>query len=762
MLYFGGRLELIFFLIVKLVKGNIMKFTRILTGMLVVLGFFASLGLGRSLVKTPEKTEPKSGNAVKPADKKFVLPKPTVILKSPVGLKLPIRVVPNISHESENMRFDPKHKYSYLPMFNGSRDAEIWYGLIDNKTGKPVWLISPAIHYGYAPKLSHDMKKIYFVSPQGGKVYDIQTRKMKILPWLRGSVLLLSKDDKTMYLFSGRRSAGSRWGNWGNKLEVLNLDGAKLADYPVNVNVIHKAEFSDSEDSLSLIGGVGHGYGSCGGGWTFVPKTQTINFKSGKVTITQTGKGTNSRIARLEQKRNPNYKHPYQKEPEVKSFKLLKSPKKSIRQKLVKVYWDSNRKNIYISSMLNHKGIFVKWNLKDAKLMKSVPMNKLKYIQEFKPGVFIGTKWHDNGNLSAEFKKQLKKNYPEKIKYYHWGPYLTILNILDGTEKVLPLICDDSFFKISPDRQKILNYGKRFKLQIFDRKTNAIIKISPDSYKGKVNKISWLANNNILLITSEGNWSNQKNYTYIVSPEGKVKPAKYQLNPKQYSVSPSGKIVANVNHKKDKINNSEVSILKIFNVLTGKEITSVPMRMFNSIDKISFINDHIAIALGNTSMHSSGGWLIHISNLRRIWFRENLRSYNSHCRGDYICQKGDRKSTIVRLYDGMEMPLYSRPIESAWFRPTLIKRGKLAVDPICHSTAFELKDVMSGKVIATFANFENSEWIIYTPDGKWTGSDNAPQIVSFYKGLKPLSKKEIASLRNPKAVKKALAKYAGK
>ena len=92
----------------------------------------------------------------------------------------------------------------------------------------------------------------------------------------------------------------------------------------------------------------------------------------------------------------------------------------------------------------------------------------------------------------------------------------------------------------------------------------------------------------------------------------------------------------------------------------------------------------------------------------------------------------------------------------ACYRPTPIGDGRLVLDPVLGSNIIRLAETATGRTIATFAPFADPDWMIWTPEGLWTGSENALDWVSFYRGGTALSREAVLALRNPAEVQERI------
>ncbi len=127
-----------------------------------------------------------------------------------------------------------------------------------------------------------------------------------------------------------------------------------------------------------------------------------------------------------------------------------------------------------------------------------------------------------------------------------------------------------------------------------------------------------------------------------------------------------------------------------------------------------------------------------------------------------VCCNLYRSGTVLRLKDGKAV--YSAPPLRAsdsseslpWTQPQLIGHGDsaLAMDP--ESMQVRLVELATGRVALTYCFLFEGQWIVFTPEGDWDGSDQALHWVKFFDGLKPLLPADAERLRSRPRVDAAL------
>ncbi len=77
-----------------------------------------------------------------------------------------------------------------------------------------------------------------------------------------------------------------------------------------------------------------------------------------------------------------------------------------------------------------------------------------------------------------------------------------------------------------------------------------------------------------------------------------------------------------------------------------------------------------------------------------------------------------------------------------WIQPQLIGRGAYGLEMNSESMQVRLTDLVAGLSVLTFCALPDGQWIIYTPDGDWDGSERVHDWVKFCDGLKAVSPAE--------------------
>jgi WD40 repeat protein len=114
--------------------------------------------------------------------------------------------------------------------------------------------------------------------------------------------------------------------------------------------------------------------------------------------------------------------------------------------------------------------------------------------------------------------------------------------------------------------------------------------------------------------------------------------------------------------------------------------------------------------------------------------------------GPYVvCGHHGQSGTVLQLENGKVHYRTSRLwgggnlVPDNWIQPQLIGRGTYGLEIDSESMQVRLTDLSAGVPVLTFCALPDDQWIIYTPDGDWDGSEQVHDWVKFCNGLKPVS-----------------------
>jgi WD40 repeat protein len=141
--------------------------------------------------------------------------------------------------------------------------------------------------------------------------------------------------------------------------------------------------------------------------------------------------------------------------------------------------------------------------------------------------------------------------------------------------------------------------------------------------------------------------------------------------------------------------------------------------------------------------------------------RDHVRFGYVHGTPYVVCGHGDRSGTVLELDSGKVRYRTSRLCENqrapdGWIQPQLIGHGAYGLEMNSESMQVRLTDLAAGLTVLTFCALPNDQWIIYTPDGDWDGSERVHEWVKFFDGLKPVSPAEAERRHRRERIEAAL------
>ena len=182
----------------------------------------------------------------------------------------------------------------------------------------------------------------------------------------------------------------------------------------------------------------------------------------------------------------------------------------------------------------------------------------------------------------------------------------------------------------------------------------------------------------------------------------------------------------------------------------------------NLIQALQFVgHDRLLTGSGNGQVQ-----LWDLARRQPLWTtetREDPLQFDYVPGGRYVvCTNLSRSGTVLRMDDGKVVykapPLLASdsPVVLPWSQPQLVGGGEWALDMDCESMQVRLLDLAAGKTALSYCTLPEDQWIVYTPDGDWVGSERALQWVTFCRGLRPLPPSEAAGRRDGERIKAVL------
>jgi len=96
-----------------------------------------------------------------------------------------------------------------------------------------------------------------------------------------------------------------------------------------------------------------------------------------------------------------------------------------------------------------------------------------------------------------------------------------------------------------------------------------------------------------------------------------------------------------------------------------------------------------------------------------------------------------------------------------WSNPQLVDDGSVMLEARDGSLQISIVETATGKWHMTLCPLPEDQWIIYTPDGYWEGSQNVREWVRFYRGPFLLAPKQAERFRKPLEIRRVLRRLLG-
>jgi hypothetical protein len=161
-----------------------------------------------------------------------------------------------------------------------------------------------------------------------------------------------------------------------------------------------------------------------------------------------------------------------------------------------------------------------------------------------------------------------------------------------------------------------------------------------------------------------------------------------------------------------------------------------------------------------------------IKNRRTLWTTYSIlpEQFGYVPGGPYVvCGRLRQSGTVLNLSDGKILRNTCTLLRNgepppglSWSQSQLIADGTWALEMVPETPLVRLVAVATGEVLLTFCTLPKEQWIVYTPDSQWDGSERVTDWVRFYRGLQPLETHQIEALRNRAAIETALRRVFGK
>ncbi len=158
-----------------------------------------------------------------------------------------------------------------------------------------------------------------------------------------------------------------------------------------------------------------------------------------------------------------------------------------------------------------------------------------------------------------------------------------------------------------------------------------------------------------------------------------------------------------------------------------------------------------------------------IKNRRVLWTSKSPLpwQFGYIANGPYVvCSRTRMPGEVIDLRDGKTLRKTAVTADfgtaPSWIHPQLIADGTWALELVPETPLVHLVAVATGEVLLTFCSLPKDQWIVYTPDNRWDGSDRITDWVRFYRGPQPLTPSQIEALHSRAAIEATLHRVFGK
>jgi len=654
----------------------------------------------------------------------------------------PIRIVPNRAwrpiHHGDKVRGvrGPKGRFAAcLERVTG--DVYV----LDLTDTRPAWIIpAPA---GLRPivglAFSRDGRTLAMSGPGGGLLLDLPRDRLTRAPWLAGQAVAFSPDDEVIWIAGGtaERPPMAPRDRGKPALCCFTRAGKQVKALPLAMNLPGCITFTDKGRTLTVRGAMGYRLAARHGG-EMQPVTQTIDLRTDTSTAVVGERGFGGRAHRLVERLLY---------PDV--LPRADGPG-THRQDFLRAYWhEATRRLIVHASGMPEGGALKAWApLEEAAFAATLgTSNNVQPIGLAPDGRLIVRAWYRVRDLPEDIRKHGMDERPDE--------HVQLVAESDpATGRTTPYLMPGArkAFLLSPDGTHLAAVLERDGLtlevwRLADAKRRAAI--SADDMD--LNRLQWTRSGSHLAARVS---AKDAHLLHLWTPDGR-RVAGISAPSHDFALSPDGRLVA----FGGSAGGERSGYVAVIDTETGKE-----RRRYTDLDvwwgTACFV-DAERLLIGDHIGGSSWLALHSLSADRPIWrvkAQGQVQGIRLSAGGKVAVfdhQTYGAGADLRRVADGRRLPVGAAA--PAWYRPTLIGDGSLVLDPVLRSNIIRLAETATGSTIATFAPFADPEWMVWTPDNLWTGSENALHWVSFYRGPQRLPKDEILKLKQPEAVRKRIA-----
>lgn len=638
----------------------------------------------------------------------------------------PVRIVPRLGWSARGV-VDPTGRFVVCPPGYSCRLVVV----VDVKLTRPAWIIPIPRRLASLHGLvfSPSGKTLVMAGRSGGLVLDLDGDRLLDAPWLRGDVVAFSPDGAHVWVARGGDAQGmGRAKDDGTPgLYCFTPRGVQEQALSLTMNIPASITFQNGGKDLVVEGWQGERLGHEAGG-TIRPVTQTFAVDTGRSTTV---------LGEVQNGFGP-------REPQSKRLPATTDqPKVEIRpiRDGCRCLWDAAAERL---TVFDGKSLNVWSPLNAAALARTISAkgSSLVPLGQGSGGLLYCQACYDILDLPQDLRRRVEK--PNK-RVVH---LVTRVDPNTGAVTPLPIDIEQSALKFhsNPDRLAVLRHAPGETVEIWDLdRPGGPVTASVPGKRGW--DIAWAGGPSLTLAVYAEDEKGRRQVHFYDAMCGLTGTIPVEGWP---TMDLAGQFVA-LGLSGQGQGKGHVSLI---DRATGAERRQFPVAPDCYTPKPTFVNVSQMLITDTVGQGRADLWDIVATQPK--WSAATFGAVKAVTvapdAGLAVVQyKGDG-ADILRLDDGRRLPL-SAAAGAAWNRPTPILKGRLVLDPTYAEYGMvDLIDARTGQIAATYATLGASDWMVWTPDGYWTGTDGAVDWAGFYRGRDALSPEAAAALRKPAIV----------
>jgi hypothetical protein len=640
----------------------------------------------------------------------------------------PVRIVPRVGWSARGVA-DPTGRFVVCPPGYSCRLVVV----VDVKLTRPAWIVpipktlDPLQGFAFSPS----GKTLVMAGRSGGLVLDLDGDRLLDAPWLRGDVVAFSPDGAHVWAARGGDAQGmGRAKDDGTPgLYCFTPRGVQEQVLSLTMNIPASITFQNGGKDLVVEGWQGKGLGDEAGG-TIQPVAQTFAVDTGRSTMV---------LGEVQNGFGP------REEPSKRLPATTDQPKRQIREIRdgCRCLWDAAAERL---TVFDGKSLNVWAPLNAAALARTISAkgSSLVPLGQGSGGLLYCQACYDILDLPQDLRRRVEK--PNKRAVH----LVTRVDPNTGAVTPLPIDIEQSALKFhsNPDRLAVLRHAAAGSVEVWNLdKLGQPVTVKVPGKGGW--KIAWAEGPSLTLavqaVDEKGVW--QAHFYDAVGGLIRTIPVGGWS-----AMDLAGQFVAFgvIGEGRGK---GQVLLIER---ATGTECRQFPVAPDCSWPQPTFVSGSQLLITDGIGHGRAELW--DIAGTQPKWSAATFGAVKAVTvapdAGLAVVQyKGDG-ADILRLDDGRRLPLSAAAgAGAAWNRPTPILKRRLVLDSTyAEYGMIDLIDARTGLVAATYATLGASDWMVWTPDGYWTGTDGAVDWAGFYRGRDALSPEAAAALRKPAIV----------